>query len=80
MSVRTNMSRYSLNDNDADASFDYDNRMTAEQDSCYFESFLMFRTKMKPTISVNDLLSAMRTAGANPTESELQVNCLINMC
>ena len=75
------MSRYSSNDNDS--SFDYDNRMTAEQDSCYFESFLMFRTKMKSTISVNDLLSAMRTAGANPTESELQVSilvCLINMC
>ena len=53
----------------------YDNKMTEELESCYFEAFIMFRTKMKPTISVNDLLSAMRTAGANPTESELQVKC-----
>lgn len=37
----------------------------------YYEAFHMYRKK-KPTIDVHDLLYAMRTAGANPTESELQ--------
>ena len=37
----------------------------------YYEAFHAYRKK-KATIDVHDLLYAMRTAGGNPTESELQ--------
>ena len=72
MAFHKNLSKCSLYESEATIG---PGSMMEEDDteSCYFEAFHMFTTK-KPTISVNDLLYAMRTAGANPTESELQVD------
>ena len=48
-----------------------DSLTTDDNLSCYYQAFHMYRTG-KPTISPNDLLKAMRCAGSNPTEQELQ--------
>ena len=72
MAFNKNLSKCSLYE--SEATIDHGSMMEEDDtESCYFEAFQMFTTK-KPTISVNDLLYAMRTAGANPTESELQVD------
>ena len=72
MAFNKNLSKCSLYESEATIGHGI---MMEEDDteSCYFEAFHLFTTQ-KPTISVNDLLYAMRTAGANPTESELQVD------
>ena len=63
------MSKISLYDSEFTNSTD--SLTTDDTMSCYYQAFHMFRTS-KPTISPNDLLKAMRCAGANPTEQELQ--------
>ena len=63
------MSKISLNESEHTNST---NSLTTDDIlSCYYEAFHTFR-KNKSTISPNDLLGAMRCAGANPTEQELQ--------
>ena len=63
------MSKISLYDSEFTNSTD--SLTTDDTMSCYYQAFHMFRAS-KPTISPNDLLKAMRCAGANPTEQELQ--------
>ena len=63
------MSKISLNESEFTSSTD--SLTTDDALSCYYQAFHLFRTS-KPTISPNDLLKAMRCAGSNPTEQELQ--------
>ena len=63
------MSKISLNESELTTSTE--SLTTDDALSCYYQAFHMFR-KSKPTISPNDLLKAMRCAGSNPTEQELQ--------
>ena len=63
------MSKISLNDSEYTGSTF--SLTTDDILSCYYEAFHTFR-KHKSSISPNDLLGAMRCAGANPTEQELQ--------
>ena len=46
--------------------------LTDQINMCYYEAFNMYRNK-KGNVDTSQLMPAMRTAGANPTESELQV-------
>ena len=73
MAFNKNLSKCSLYE--SEATIGHGSIMVEDDtESCYFEAFHLFTTKKPTTISVNDLLYAMRTAGANPTESELQVD------
>ena len=63
------MSKISLNESECTGSTF--SLTTDDLLSCYYEAFHVFR-KNKSSISPNDLLGAMRCAGANPTEQELQ--------